>query len=406
MTKLAVLPGSKTVLFGYYRGDGEVGAIGSLDVKSRAWKQLVRSADGLAYVDPGYVLFTRGNWLMAAPLTSDGTALDGAPRQVVRSETDGFAFFAHRAQTLVFQATGTEAHAVPVLRSRGGTDRVLPNVPAAVTLSYPRVSPDGKAIAFTGLLRGAADRSVWVYQLPKGPLKALPAEGNEHARSFTPDGGRILFSSDRSGRAALYTRPVDGSGSAELALTLGGGDALMGSWLPDGKRVVFGLLRSESQAGALGMATIGQPDSAITMFTTGPFHEWSPTVSPDGKWLAYRSDETGTAQIYLRSLDAAGKAQRVSRVGGYLPTWARNGQELYFENDGGDTLYAARVSFGASARVQGQGPLWPLLPGFGFDVLPDGQSFVTFKGVGEYKVPPPPMVVVNFRREIEKAFAP
>lgn len=406
VARLAVLPGSKTLLFSYYRGDGEVGAIGALDLSSRTWKPLVRGADGLAYVDPGYVLFTRGNWLMAAPVSDDGLTLEGTPRQVLRSETDAFTFFAHRAQTLVFQAAGAEAHAIPVLRSRGGADRVLPNVPAAVTLSYPRVSPDGKAIAFTGLLKGSSDRSVWVYQLPSGPLKALPAEGNEHARSFTPDGQQILFSSDRSGRAALYTRPWDGSGSASLALTLGGGDALMGSWLPDGKRVVFGLLRSESGAGALGVATIGQPDSAITMLTNGPFHEWSPTVSPDGRWLAYRSDETGTAQIFLRPLDGLSGPVKVSRVGGYLPTWARNGQELYFENDGGDTLYVARVSLGPVAKVQGQGPLWPLLPGYGFDVLPDGQTFVTFKAVGEYKAPPPPMVVVNFRREIEKAFAP
>ena len=406
VARLAVLPGSKTLLFSYYRGDGEVGAIGALDLSSRKWKPLVRGADGLAWVDPGYVLFTRGNWLMAAPVSDDGLSLEGTPRQVLRSETDAFAFFAHRGRTLVFQAAGAEAHAIPVLRSRGGADRLLPNVPAAVTLSYPRVSPDGKAIAFTGLLKGSADRSVWVYTLPKGPLKALPAEGNEHARSFTPDGHQILFSSDRSGRAALYTRPWDGSGSATLALTLGGGDALMGSWLPDGKHVVFGLLRSESGAGALGVATIGQPDSAITMLTNGPFHEWSPTVSPDGRWLAYRSDETGTAQIFLRPLDGLSGPVKVSRVGGYLPTWARSGQELYFENDGGDTLYVARVSLGPVARVQGQGPLWPLLPGYGFDVLPDGQTFVTFKAVGEYKAPPPPMVVVNFRREIEKAFAP
>ena len=141
------------------------------------------------------------------------------------------------------------------------------------------------------------------------------------------------------------------------------------------------------------------------MLTKGDFHEWSPTVSPDGKWLAYRSNETGAAQVFVRSLES-GAVKQVSQTGGYLPTWARNGRELYYENDGGDTLYVAQLQLGAAASVTGRAPLWAILPGRGFDVLPGDAETVTFRAAGVATLPPPPMVVVNFRREIEKAFAP
>ena len=403
IARLVVLPGAKTVLFSYYRGDGEVGAIGALDVQARTWKPLLRSADGLAY-DEGYILFTRGNWLMAAPVSADGRTLAGEPRKVIRSGSDGFQFFAQRAQTLVFQPSGTDARSVPVLRDRRGRERVLLNIPAAVALSYPRVSPDGRAIAFTGQRHGAADREVWIYQLPSGPLRALPSEGNEHARSFAPDGKRVLFSSDRGGKGALYVRSWDGSGYAEPALALEGGDPLMGSWLPDGRHFVFGILRPQTQAGDLGIALAGHPES-VTMLTKGDFHEWSPTVSPDGQWLAYRSNESGAAQVYVRSLES-GTVRQVSQTGGYLPTWARNGREVFFENDGGDTLYVAQLQLGAGVTVTRRAPLWPILPGRGFDVLPGDSEIVTFRAAGVATLPPPPMVVVNFRREIEKAAAP
>ena len=403
IARLVVLPGARTVLFSYYRGDGEVGAIGALDVAARTWTPLLRSADGLAY-DDGFILFTRGNWLMAAPTSGDGRVLKGEPRKVIRSGSDGFQFFAQRAQTLVFQSSGVDARSVPVLKDRRGRERALPNVPAAVALSYPRVSPDGHAIAFTGQRHGAADRDVWIYQLPAGPLRALPSLGNEHARSFSPDGKRVLFSSDRSGKGALYARAWDGTGDAELALTMDGGDPLMGSWLPDGRHFVFGILRPQTQTGDLGIAEVGHPET-VTMLTRGDFHEWSPTVSPDGKWLAYRSNESGVAQVYARSLES-GTVNQLSQTGGYLPTWARNGREVYYENDGGDTLYVAQLQPGDRLSVTRRAPLWALLPGRGFDVLPGDTTFVTFRASGVATLPPPPMVVVNFRREIEKAAAP
>lgn len=400
--KLAKVPGVSTLLFSYFRGDGEVGAIGALDLGRKRWKRLVHGAEGVAFAGPTYLVFGRGRALMAAPLASDGMSLDEEPRQVQAAESEGYQFIVHRGGALLTQPVGLEPQAFPVVRSLDGAERSLPNLPPNVALSYPRVSPDGQAIAFTGKRAGASENEVWVYELPTGPLRALPAEGNEHPRAFTPDGTKLLFSSDRSGRAALYLRPWRSTGGVQNALSLDADDLLAASLLPDGQHVVFGLLRGDTHAGDLGYAPLARPDSLV-MLTAGPYHEWSPAVSPDGRWLAYRTNESGRSEVVVRALEG-GKRVQISRSGGYLPQWSRSGKSLYFESEMGDTLYAATIDLSIAPRVTGIKPVAPIVAGRGFDVLPAELGLVTFKARGEPKAPPPPSVIVNFRREIERAF--
>lgn len=400
--RLAKVPGVGTLLFSYFRGDGEVGAIGALDIARKRWKRLVHGAEGVAFAGPTYLVFGRGRALMAAPLSANGMSLEDEPRQVQVAESDGYQFLVHRGGTLLFQPVGVEPQAAPVLRTLDGAERSLPNLPPNVALSYPRVSPDGQAIAFTGKRAGASENEVWVYELPAGPLRALSAEGNEHPRAFTPDGSKVLFSSDRSGRAALYLRPWRSTGGVQVALALDADDLLAASLLPDGQHVVFGLLRGDTHAGDLGYAPLSRPDS-LTMLTAGPYHEWSPAVSPDGRWLAYRTNESGRSEVVVRALEG-GRPVQVSRAGGYLPQWSRSGKSLYFESETGDTLFAAALDLAIAPRVTGIKPVAPIVTGRGFDVLPAELGLVTFRARGEPKAPPPPTVIVNFRREIERAF--
>ena len=399
---LVKVPGTGTLLFSYYRGDGEVGAIGALDIGRKRWKRLVHGAEGVAFAAPSWLVFGRGRALMAAPLDDGAMSIESEPRQVFASDADGFQFVAERGGTLLYQPLGVEPQAFPVVRSVDGRERVLPNLPPNVALSYPRVSPDGRAIAFTGKRAGASDHDIWVYELPSGPLRALSAQGNEHPRAFTPDGSHILFSSDRSGRAALYVRPWRGGDNAQVALSLDADDLLAASLLPDGRHVVFGLLRGDTHAGDLGMAPLNRPDS-IVMLTSGPYHEWSPAVSPDGRWLAYRTNESGRSEVVVRGLEG-GRTVQVSRAGGYLPQWSRHGRGLYFENELGDTLYLAQLDLSIAPRVTGIRPVAPIVAGRGFDVLPADLGLITFRARGEARAPAPPAMVMNFVREIERAF--
>ena len=399
--RLAKVAGTSTLIFSYYRGDGEVGAIGALNLKRKTWVRLVRGAEAVA-VAPGYLVFGRGRSLMAAPLADDAMSLDDDPRQVLAAESDGFQFVVQRGTTLLYQPVGVEPQAVPVVRARSGEERPLPNLPPNVALSYPRVSPDGLVIAFTGKRAGASEHDIWMYELPSGPLRALPSEGNEHPRAFTRDGKRLLLSSDRSGHAALYLRSWRGDAAATPALSLDADDLLAATLMPDGNHVLFGLLRGDTHAGDLGIAPIGRPDSLV-MLTSGPYHEWSPAVSPDGKWIAYRTNESGRSEVVIRAIDG-GRPMQVTRAGGYLPSWSRSGRELYFESEAGDTLYVAQLSFDKTPRVTRLAPVAPIVVGRGFDLLPDDLGIITFRARGEPKAPPPPTVVVNFRREIARAF--
>jgi serine/threonine protein kinase len=403
VVKLVKVPGAPTLLFSYYRGDGEVGAVGALDLAKKRWARLVRGAEGVAFAAPNWLIFGRGRAVMAAPLTNNALSVDEEPRQVFAVETDGLQFLQLRGPTLLFQPLGAEPSADPVIRLADGRERALANLPPSVALSYPRISPDGKVVAFTGKRAGASEHDVWIYEMPGGPLRALASLGNEHPRAFTPDGSQVLISSDRNGRAALYLRPWKGWGEpTKGVLALDQDDLLAASLLPDGAHVVFGLLRGDTHAGDLGIAPFGRPDS-IVMLTAGPFHEWSPSVSPDGRWLAYRTNESGRSEVVVRPIDG-GRAVQVSRAGGYLPQWARDGRALFYESEMGDTLYQASLDLARGARVTGIKPVAPIVAGRGFDVFPGDGEILTFRPRGEAKPPAPPAAVVNFRTEVEKAF--
>ena len=398
--RIVVLPGSQTLVFSHYRGSGDVGALSAMDIASRKRTLLVRDADRLGLAEPRTLLFARAGALMAAALTEDGSALAGRPVVVHLANSNGFTFFAQRAGTLVYQAAPVNARGVPVLRPRRGAERPLRGIPDSVQLSYPYVSPDGSVIAFTGTKFGSSDRDVWVYKMPSGPLTQIAGEARERAGPFTKDGTKLMFSSDQSGRDALYLRRWDGTGPVESALETTGGDAKIASWMPDGRHFVFGLWRSRAEGGDLGMGLIGSRDSTHMIVET-PYHEWSPAVSPDGKWLAYRSNESGSVLVYVKSLES-GKRTQVGRVSGYSPIWAQGGRELFFENDGGDTLYVARLNPAAGMQVEGTRPVFPILPGHGYAVMPGDSVFVTFAAAGKDEPVTPPMVVLNFGRAVER----
>jgi serine/threonine-protein kinase len=247
---------------------------------------------------------------------------------------------------------------------------------------------------------GEPEMNIWAYELPAGPLTRLTFEGRDDDPAWTPDGKRILFDSDRGGDNALWWTPWDGSGTAEPVLDRKK-RMYRTSWLPGGREFLF---EEQGATGAvdIGIAVVGQPDST-RMLLTGPYSEAWPAASPDGRWLAYQSDESGRNEIYVRPLRGEGTRRQVSRQGGVSPVWARSGRELYFESASGDSLFAARIDAQNDAAVQSVAPLFPLRQsGLGFDVFPGDSLFIVFdppQAVGDR--PEPAVVVHNFDAELE-----
>ena len=372
-----VLPGNQAAV-AIARRPGGPWRVVAIDLGRHTWHVLSDGGTGLEFVPPDYVLYNKGRFLMAARIDVKRLTLTGSPVAVLEASSGEFGWFAYRGGTIVYQSVSQGGSNVPVLVTRRGDVRRLPGLPDRQVYGFPAVSPDGRKIALRMHPAGTGDaqNDVWVYELPAGPLTRLTFEGSDDDPDWTPDGKRILFDSDRGGGNAFWITAWDGSGTAERVLDRPK-DAYRTSWLPGGREFVFDEV-TVTGSSDLGIGILGQPDST-RMLLTSPASEAWPAVSPDGRWLAYQSDESGRNEIYVRPLRGEGTRRQVSRQGGVSPVWARSGRELYFEAAAGDSIFAARMDTPGDAGVLGLQSLFRLRQAaLGFDVFPGDSLFLVF----------------------------
>ena len=373
-----------------------------VDLKKHTWLRVDDTEGQIVFAPPRYVLYNKGQFLMAAEIDLETLKLVRQPIPVLDASGGTFGWFKFRGGTLLYQGTSRGAGNVPVLVTRQGLKRPLAGLPESQSYGFPAVSPDGRKIALRMNPVGAGQQQmdIWVYELPAGPLTRLTFEGSDDDPNWTSDGKRILFDSDRGGDNALWIAPWDGSGAAERVLDRPG-LLYRSSWLPGSGEFLFDE-QDRSGSKDIGLAVLGQPDS-VRMLLSNPYSEAWPAVSPDGRWLAYESDESGRDEIYVRPLRGEGTRRQVSRRGGISPVWGRDGQRLYFEAGSGDSLFAADMSLQGDVEVKRLQSLFPLRQsGLGFDVFPGDSLFVVMdlppEGGGGA---PPAMVVYNYIVELE-----
>jgi serine/threonine-protein kinase len=375
-----MLPGARTgVAIAQRHGALSEWRLVAFDVRGRSWRELARGGTSVALMRAGYVLYTRGPYLLAARLDSRKLAFAGRPFPVLDGPGGDLGWFAYGGGTLVYLNSSTGGSNEPLLVNRRGAVQRLSGLPARQLFGYPAVSPDGRKIALKVTPAGGneSQADLWVYELPSGPLTRLTTEtGVDDDPSWTPDGKRILFDADRKGQHSLWIIPWDGSGSPELVLHHKT-NLYRTSWLPGGREFLFDE-RASGGAADVGLGTLGQPDSS-RMLLTGSFSETDPVASPDGRWMAYQSNESGRAEIYVRPLRGEGTRRQVSRQGGSYPRWGWSGRELFFQGGSGDTLMSARLDVQHDAAVQSLETLFPLRQSdVGYDVFPGDSLFVVF----------------------------
>jgi serine/threonine protein kinase/Tol biopolymer transport system component len=386
--------------------------VASLDSNDRTF--LVATDTQAAWLQSGQLLFTRGSVLMAQPFDLSSLKLSGGPRPVADHLQLGppntiplASFAASPSGVVAWRHSKPASFSFPQWFNREGKKLAAIGEPA--DYSNPSLSPDSSRLAVCIRDPQTATRDIWIFDLLRGGKTRLtfdPADDIDPV--WSPDGTRIAFTSDRSGTRNIYWKLADGSGPEELVL--GGSQAAenVEDWSRDGKYLIYNF--GSGTRTALWVLPLAGDRKPVTYLDT-KFATSESQFSPNGRWVAYYSNESGKPEVYVQgfSLDPSqprGKWQ-VSTAGGELPRWSRDGKELYYHV--GTQFFAVEVktdgpSFQAGVprllfetnAVNSTG-IGTGRGGSPYGVSSDGKSFLVLSAT-DAKAPSAPIdVVVNWR---------
>jgi eukaryotic-like serine/threonine-protein kinase len=409
-----VLPGSRGVLFTMTAAGGSR-QVAVLDFQTGQRKTLIRSGSEAQYVETGHLVYADGGALWAVRFDLASLSVRGDPAPILeRVLTLGAADFTiSRGGTLVYVpvAAGTSRSLVWV--SRQGAEEPI----AAPFRAYvsARLSPDGTRAA----VHIVGQPGVWTWDFARGTLTPLRLGRIGNFSIWTPDGRHIIFemARDDAANVNLYRRAADGTGTDEQ-LTTSARPQRPNTVSPDGTRVVF-----EEQTPSAGydfMLLYLQGTPRVEPLLQTPFDERNAAISPDGRWMAYESNESGQSQVYVRPFPTVADARyQISNGGGRTPAWAPDGRDLFFVNRTSIMAVAVQLtptfSAGNPAKLFDASSI--LLDGRfvgtgtqrTYDVSPDGRRFLMIKeniGSDEGRAPPSSLVVVqNWIEEVKAKVA-
>jgi serine/threonine-protein kinase len=358
------------------------------------------------YAPSGHVVYaTADGTLLAAPFDVRRLEVTGPSLELVEGvhvKLTSASQFALSASGTLLYGTGERRVAELVWVSR--VRQVEPVDPAWTgEFDALALSPDGKRLAVS--IQGEASTNVWVKQLDRGPSLKLTSEGsNNRYPTWTPDGGSVTFYSNQAGVSNdLWTKRADGGAQAVLQLDQERG-LTESLWSRDGEWLVYRTNTIDPGAGDILALRLGEDTVPVPLVATS-FTELGPTLSPDGRWLAYTSNETGRDEIYVVPFPNAASAKwPVSAGGGIEPLWARGGRELFYRNGLGE-MVAVRVeteptfSFGLASVLFSATEFLANRRHRQYDVTPDDQRFIMLRPVGD-DVQGELILVLNFFEEL------
>jgi serine/threonine-protein kinase len=371
-----LLPGTRTVLFGLFTGKSS--RLAALDLQTGHVTRFDQPGFRPQWVDAGFVVLgTPGGSLLAVPFDRKRLQPSGPPITIARDVAQPDVFTARaavsRTGAIVYLRGGGALRRDLLIVSRAGQVTRIPGDPRV--FANPRISPDGHRLAI-----GVADpttlaRDVWVVDLAQYTWSRLTTDGLSDRPIWTPDGRRLVYSSNDD----LWWIASDGSGKPD-SLLVANGSRFGGTVTADGRSLIF----AESGSDRAGIRRLAfDSPQASEQLLPGSFDEAAPALSPDGRWLAYQSDETGRPEVYVRPYPGLGARVSISLQGGAEPVWAPSGRELFYR--AGDSLVAVTVDAGAALTVTARRTLFTgsFMSGGDFreyDVAPDGSRFVFLSG--------------------------
>ena len=403
-----LLPGGRTLLFSAGTAADSQSYLQTLDTGER---RPVTRGVGTRYLTTGHLVYVQTSTLMAVPFELAQLKVTGAPVAVLPGVMQVSRLRSGTTTDMVpqisFSNAGTMAY-VPAGRRARQSELVWVNRqgvehPTGVSGgSYyqPRLAPDGRRVAIT--VSGEDHDDVWLYDLARETWSRFTSEGNSGFPLWTPDGHRLTYVSDKAGRENIYWKPLDGS-AAEERLLISDKSSFPFAWTRSGA-LAFVQVNPLTLQDILSLRLDRRATPSVLVDT--PFGEGAPTLSPDGRWMAYVSSESGRNEIYVRPFEGAGEKVTISSEGGNEPIWSANGREIFYRS--GDAMMSVSVSSGPTLNVGRPQRLFErpydssLALWANYDVTPDGQRFLMLKTIDEQEAPAQINVVLNWFEELKR----
>jgi len=387
----AALPNGKGLLYRSRRNSDPTDFdIVAFDFKTRV-RHILTKGLLARYVAPGYLVFLRADGaVLAAPFDQDKFKMTGPAVPLF----EGVMTKPFGSADLAISPTGTLAY-VPGLASSGGgvAEMVWVSREGGITPLNPALtynpsanlsltlSPNGARVALDVI--GTAAPDIWIKQLPSGPLSRLTFETQAAVRPrWTPDGQSVIYTAIvDSGPAAVWKKKADGSAAAQLVWRVPGRAIAEAFLSNDGQWLIY---RINADSGNRDVYAVRPGrDTVATPLLTDRFNEEGPALSPDGKWLAYTSNESGRSEIFVRPFpNTAGGRWQISTTGGSAAHWSHSGRELFYEAPSGDMMVAP-VTPGPTFAPGAPSRLFPLGSGLIasavvplYDLTPDDKKFL------------------------------
>lgn len=368
-----LLPDGRTLIFTVKNGSissFDDAVIAAQRIGSSERKILLRGGTYARYSPTGHLIYCRVATIFAAPFDADKLEVTGPPVAVLEG---GMLTQGSGAASFDFSHTGVMVYIpggpAPVGRNRvRWIDRrgtVHPLLESAGAYFEGTISPDGQKLALT---ISAANDDIWTYQVLRGTMTRLTfGAGNKTAPIWSPDGKYVVYSSERGTELKMFRKAWDGSGKEEQLTER---DGIPETITSDGKRLIY------SSSGDLMILDLDGSGRTSTPLIQTPFDESLAALSPDNRYLAYVSDESGRSEVFVIPFPGAGAKWQVSTSGGLRPMWAGNGRELFYV--AADSLMVVEVTTLPSFSASVPRKLTSLPVGFtGFiDLAPDGQRFM------------------------------
>jgi dipeptidyl aminopeptidase/acylaminoacyl peptidase len=359
-----ILPGGGVVLYTVEHMTGAVNdaKVAVLDLRTGKSRIVLTRAKQAHYLSTAHLAFLQSEGLKVAPFESERAELRGPVRRVVDEilMTRGFAHFALGARTLVYLAGERPSNRLVWVTREG---RVEPLRAPVGNYHQPALSPDGHRIAVT-----VSDNDVWIFDRDREMLEPATFGGHNYWPIWTPNGKRIVYASSRNGPLELFWKSADASLGDEK---LGKGSSPQ-SISPNGSTLMYADYGSRD-TGLYLLPLLG--DRRPSPFIKSPFITCMALFSPDGRYVAYTSNDSGVFETYVRPFDAPEPRTRISTAGGLEPLWSRDGSELFYRS--GDAMMAVEVSMQPAFSARRPHELFRgrFRPGgrTNYDVAPDGR---------------------------------